>query len=156
MPENIVIKKADIYDWEPVVNLAWRTFLRFEAEEYGKEGTKSFQDFLEAPMLQRMFLLGDYVVFAAMDGEKHVGVISLRNRKHISLLFVDEKYHKNGIGRMLIEQVQSFVKAEYGENSITVNAAPYALGFYHKLGFVDVAPQLESEGILYTPMEKLI
>ena len=38
---------------------------------------------------------------------------------------------------------------------MTVNAAPYAVEFYHKLQFVDVAPQLSAEGITYTPMERV-
>ena len=40
-----------------------------------------------------------------------------------------------------------------GGNAFTVNAAPYAVGFYHKIGFEDVAPQLMQDGIRYTPME---
>ena len=37
---------------------------------------------------------------------------------------------------------------------MTVNAAPYALGFYHKLGFWDLAPQQKKEGIIYTSMKR--
>ena len=34
----------------------------------------------------------------------------------------------------------------------TVNAAPYAVGFYHRVGFTDTAEETENTGIRYTPM----
>ena len=59
MTSEIEIVKASIYDWDHVMHLAWRTFLKFEAAEYGDEGTKSFRDFLTSSMLKRMFVLGE-------------------------------------------------------------------------------------------------
>lgn len=152
--DRIQIRQADIYDWDEAVMLAWKTFLRFEAKDYGEEGIKSFRDFLSDSMLRRMFLVGNYPVFIASDGEKQVGMISLRDKKHISLLFVEENHHLQGIGRRLIACTENYIREEYRLSEITVNAAPYALGFYHRLGFKDMAPQLCKEGILYTPMLK--
>ena len=102
---NIKIRQANIYDWDEAIALAWRTFLRFEAKDYGQEGVDSFRDFLSDSLLRRMFLMGDYPVFIALDGDKQTGMISLRNKKHISLLFVEEGHHHRGIGRRLIESM---------------------------------------------------
>lgn len=153
---KVQIRRADIHDWDKAIALAWRTFLKFEAKDYGQEGIDSFRDFLTDAMMHRMFLMGEYPVFVALDGEEHVGMISLRNKKHISLLFVEERYQRRGIGRKLIENLEKYIKMEYMETKITVNAAPYAVGFYHQIGFEDVAPQLSKDGIIYTPMEKRI
>lgn len=153
---NIQIKKASIYDWDGAIELAWRTFLKFEAKDYGEEGIKSFRDFLSDSMLRRMFVKGEYPVFIALDGKHQAGMISLRDKTHISLLFVEEGYHHQGIGRGLIKKLEDYIKREYRGCRITVNAAPYAIGFYHAVGFEDVAPQLSKEGIIYTPMEKRI
>lgn len=153
---TIQIRRANIYDWDEAITLAWRTFLKFEAKEYGQEGVKSFRDFLSDSLLHRMFLKGEYPMFIALDGEKQAGMISLRNKRHISLLFVEEGHHHRGIGRALIECMEKYIRNEYQERTITVNAAPYAIGFYHQIGFEDVAPQLTKDGIIYTPMEKRI
>ena len=153
---NIEIRQANIYDWDEAVALAWRTFLKFEAKDYGQEGVDSFRDFLSDSLLRRMFLTGNYPVFIALDGNEQAGMISLRNKKHISLLFVEEGHQHRGIGRKLIENMEHFIRREYQEEKITVNAAPYAVGFYHQIGFEDVAPQLSKDGIIYTPMEKRI
>ena len=147
------IRRATIADWDKAIALAWETFLKFEAEEYGEEGTKHFRDFLADGMLRRMFIIGEYPMYIALDEDKCVGLISLRNKKHISLLFVDEAYHKRGIATALMEAMKNYVVEEHGGNALTVNAAPYAVGFYHKIGFEDVAPQLMQDGIRYTPME---
>ena len=152
--DTIQIRRANIYDWDEAIALAWKTFLKFEAKDYGQAGIDSFRDFLSDSLLRRMFLTGEYPMFIALDGERQAGMISLRNKKHISLLFVDEGHHHRGIGRRLIENAEEYIRKEYRERKITVNAAPYAVGFYHQIGFEDVAPQLSKDGIIYTPMEK--
>lgn len=151
---NIVVRSAYRDEWDDAMALAWRTFMRFEADDYSTEGIKSFQDFITDTTLYRMFVIGAYQLFCALDGKKLVGMISLRNETHISLLFVDASYHKKGVGRALIEHVGKYVLLEEGFHRLTVNAAPYAVGFYHKLGFHDTDTEKINDGIRYTPMEK--
>ena len=40
-----------------------------------------------------------------------IGVIEIRNGNHIGLLFVDDRYHKNGIAKNLISLAIEKVKA---------------------------------------------
>ena len=93
------------------------------------------------------------LMFVALDRKQIVGILTLRNNSHISLLFVDEKYHRRGIGRALIEYLREYLLSEAGISKVTVNAAPYGVAFYHKLGFQDLRPEEERDGIRYTPME---
>lgn len=153
---EIQIRRANIYDWDKAMALAWRTFLKFVAKDYEREGIDSFRDFLSDALLRRMFLTGEYPMFIALDGGKTAGMVSLRGRKHISLLFVEGQYHRMGIGRRLVERLEEYSRREYGEKKITVNAAPHAVGFYHRVGFEAVAPPLSKDGIIYTPMEKIL
>lgn len=141
-------------DWEPAMKLAWETFLIFEAEEYSKEGIESFRDFISEQWLKNMFLCGQYQMFVALEKEKIVGFITVRNKCHISLLFVDKDYHRKGIGAALIKKMGEYMISEVGVDYMTVDSAPYAVEFYHKLGFWDLAPQQEKQGIIYTSMKK--
>lgn len=143
-------------EWDDAMALAWRTFMRFEAGDYTPEGIESFQNFITDSVLHRMFIMGAYQLFVACENGKVVGMISLRNETHISLLFVDAAYHRHGVGRALIEYVSDYVLNEEGFIRITVNAAPYAVGFYHKLGFRDLGEEQTSDGIRYTPMERVL
>lgn len=148
------IRKARIEDWDDVMAMTWRTFIRFEAKDYTKEGVRSFFDFISDPILQRMFLNDAYPMFVAEDQGKIIGMISLREGTHISLLFVDAAYHRQGVGSSLMQTIWEFIRTEVGKEIVTVNAAPYGVGFYHKLGFKDTGPEEARDGIRYTPMER--
>lgn len=150
LPYEIRFVSSD--EWEAAMELAWKTFLEFEGDVYPPEGVRSFEDFITDSALKKMFIMGAYQVMAAYDGRKMVGMISLRNETHISLLFVDRYYHRRGIGRALILKLSEYVKDEIGKSRITVNASPYGVEFYHRLGFQDVGPQKQQDGIIFTPM----
>ncbi len=154
MSSEVLIRKAQISDWEEAMTLIWKTFLKFEAEDYGPQGIENFRNFISDAMLRRMFIIGEYHMFVAICDEKIVGVISLRDESHISLLFVEETYHRQGIGRRLIDTIGSFSQEEYGKKEITVHAAPYGVEFYEKLGFYKISPLMCSDGIKYTSMKK--
>jgi len=149
--DNICIVRAEASDWEPAMELAWKTFLRFEAGDYSKEGTDNFLNFISDEKLFKMFLEGSYVLYVAKENEKIVGLVSLRAGNHISLLFVDETYHRQGIGRELLISIQKSIKSD-GVVKMTVNAAPFAIGFYERVGFMKVGSMLETDGIIYQPM----
>jgi len=139
-------------EWEDAMALAWKTFLEFEGDVYPPEGVRNFEDFITDSGLKKMFLRGVYQMMAAYDGEKLVGIISMRNEKHISLLFVDRNYHRRGIGRALVTALAAYVRQEMGHKQLTVNASPYGVEFYHRLGFFDLGPQKQQDGIIFTPM----
>ncbi len=150
------IRTAHRDEWEDAMALAWRTFLRFEAQDYPPEGVRNFERFVSDQTIYRMFIIGSYHLFVAYAGTKLVGMITLRDDSHISLLFVDEKYHRQGIGRALVQCVSDFLVSESRASRMTVNASPYGVEFYHKLGFRDVRPQEQKDGIIYTPMELVL
>ena len=118
-------------DWDGAMKLAWDTFAKFNAPDYSDEGIENFDKFVHDDMLRKMFLAGHYQLFVAMDGTKYAGMLSLREKKHISLLFVDEYYHRHGVASALLAYVCRYALYEEGVDRVTVNAAPYATGFYH-------------------------
>lgn len=147
------IRFATRDEWEEAMGLAWKTFLEFEAPDYTPAGVKSFEDFITDTDLRRMFVMGAYQLMVALDRDKLVGIVSLRSESHISLLFVDRDYHRHGIGSALVQKMADYVRDELGGKRMTVNAAPYAEAFYHKVGFRDIGPRQQQDGIIYTPME---
>ena len=146
-------RKAQPDDWENAMELAFRTFLKYEAKEYGPEGIRNFAEFVTDESLKKMFLQGNYLMFVAVEGEKIIGLISLRSGNHISLLFVDDKYHRRGVGTALVKYLQSYMLFYTKQERLTVNAAPYGIPFYHRIGFKDTGLETKKDGIIYTPME---
>ena len=150
-----VIRWAKAEEWAPAMKMIWKTFLKFEGEDYTSEGIKNFFDFITDDDLYAAFLKGNYQLLVALNGEQIIGAASLRCCNHLSLLFVDEEYHYRGIGRALMERLCQYLKEEVGERYMSLKAAPYAVNFYRKLGFRAVAPEEEISGISVTAMEKI-
>ncbi|MCR5503690.1 MAG: GNAT family N-acetyltransferase [Lachnospiraceae bacterium] len=135
------------------MSLCYQTFLRFDAAAYTDEGIENFREFVSDHSLKRMFDAGSYQVIGAFEKGRLVGVISLRNNSHISLLFVDSDHHRRGIGTELVYALASYVREKLHETALTVNAAPYAVGFYHRIGFYDLGGVVTQDGITFTPMK---
>ena len=148
----MLVRKAEKDEWEEAMALAWRVFQKFDAKDYTEEGIESFLNFISDNGLYKMFLSNEYKLFVAESGGKIVGVSSLRMRNHISLLFVEPQYHHQGIATALLKEVFKHTRTK-GMFKMTVNSSPYAVQFYHKLGFVNTDHEICADGIRYTPME---
>lgn len=154
--DSFIVRAVYRNEWDTAMEIAWRTFLKFEAPDYPQEGIRSFYDFVKDETLHRMFLAGNYQMFGAFIGKQMIGMISMRGEGHISLLFVDKRYHRRGVGRALIQHLETYLLSEMGIGKMTVNASPYGEAFYQKLGFQDIGPKTQQDGIIYTPMELIL
>ena len=143
--------------WDDATELAFRVFLKYEAKEYGEKGTDSFMKFLTSPSLEKLFKADKYIVYIAMKGNDIIGVASVRSGNHLSLLFVDEDYHRQGVASNLIKTVQDYLLRETDYQTLTVHSSPYGIPFYERMGFKATDDQITAEdGIIYTPMEMYI
>ena len=149
------IRWARVDEWAPAMKMIWKTFMKFEGDVYTEEGIQNFFDFISDDVLYQAFLKGNYQMMVAVDRGKVIGAGSIRNRNHLSLLFVDEEYHHRGIGAAIMNKLCHYLEVEEGERFMSLKAAPYAVGFYRKIGFRQVAPEEEYSGIRVTPMEKI-
>ncbi|MCR5357364.1 MAG: GNAT family N-acetyltransferase [Lachnospiraceae bacterium] len=140
------------HEWDSAMQLAWDTFLIFEAPEYSLKGVHSFKSFVRDPLLKRMYTYGEYVAIGAFADRRIVGILGVRNANHVSLLFVDKDYQLKGIARALLNRYFRDARTA-GITYVTVNSSPYAVGFYHRIGFFDLSGEVEKDGIRYTPMK---
>lgn len=143
-------------EWNQTMDLIWRTFMKYEANDYTQEGIDQFNDFLFDGQLHSWYLHGAYEVLVALDQGQVIGEISVRKGNYISLLFVDERYHRQGVGSALMMRMAEYLKNQKSQVFMTVKAAPYAVDFYRKLGFHSTGPEICIAGIRVTPMEKFL
>lgn len=156
LKEAYEIRWAKVEDWQQTMDMVWRTFMEFEASDYTEEGIANFHDFISNGKIYQMFEKGSYPMLVACAKERVIGQISVRNRNHLSLLFVEKQFHRQGIGRALLDRMAEYLKKECGEAFMSVMAAPYAVGFYRKCGFHVYGPEKEYAGIRVMPMEKFL
>ncbi len=149
------IRWAHADEWTSAMKMIWKTFLEYEGSDYTREGIKNFFDFITDDDLYESFLRGEYQMMVALADGEIIGAGSLRNRNHLSLLFVDERFHRMGVGSAILDRLCHYLKTEAGEHRMSLEAAPYAVNFYRKQGFRQVKPEMEYSGIRVTAMEKL-
>ena len=126
---------------DKALDLVLKVFMEFEAPDYSPEGVRN----------------GTFKTFITTTDDNIVGVMTLRNETHITLAFVQKDYHNQGIGKALFEHVLHEISATNNSAStITVNASPYAVGFYEKLGFTATSEEQEKHGIRFVPMKYTI
>lgn len=134
---------------EPCRSLVRSVFDRFEAPDYSREGAASFYSFLDS--VPEQFSSGALKIWAALREDRLIGVLAMRDGRHICLLFVDPGFHRQGIARSLVQTAAAFAR-ESGQEQLTVNSSPYAVPAYHRLGFSDLGPEQTADGIRFTPM----
>ena len=150
---ELTIRKGYASDWDTAMELVWSTFVKFNAADYSTKGQDNFKKFLSDPQLYQQYAIGNYELLTAFYGSKMVGMLLLRESRHISLLFVDGDYHGKGIGHGLIECAAKYVKKKGRRFKMSVNASRYAVPFYKHEGFIEAKIEQFEDGIRYLPME---
>lgn len=150
---NYIIKKVGYEHLDKAFSLIWNTFLEFVAPNYSEEGINFFRvNFIESKDFRDCFKNSKQIMYGAYSKEKLIGVISISNSNNISCVFVDKNHHREGIATALLTRIISEL-AKNHVKKISLNASPYAVPFYHSIGFKDLDCEQNFHGILYTPME---
>ncbi len=81
----------------------------------------------------------DRVAFVAKDKDTFVGAVTahvLWGTLHIRHMFIETKYRRQGLGKLLMEKALEFGKARGCSVAFVDTMSFQALGFYQRLGFV--------------------
>ena len=139
------LRRLQQTEYASALELAWKVFLEYEAPDYDEQGVKEFNKSIHDPQY-----VGQLQCYAAFHDGQVVGMIATRNEgNHIALFFVRSDFQRKGIGRSLFE----LAAGDNVSGRITVNAAPFALKIYQKLGFRAVEEEQTVSGLTFTPME---
>lgn len=153
-----MIKIIEQNDLQKALELVNKVFSEFVAVEYSEKGQKTFRDYLEHKYDETAadLISGHKKMWGYYFDNEIAGVISTRDVSHISLLFVDKKYHRKGIAKALFSEVLTELEQNPDVKKITVNSSPYAVEVYKKLGFNQTGEKQERDGIIFVPMEYII
>ncbi len=135
-----------------VMEVVHSTFDAFVAPAYSEEGVKTFRDFANEDALRERCNSGAFV-FTARNEDALVGVIEVRQCRHVSLFFVDSAFQGRGVGRQLLAlSLEECRKRNREVREITVNASPNAVEAYRKMGFFPQKEEQQLSGIRFVPM----
>ncbi|MBC7960525.1 MAG: GNAT family N-acetyltransferase [Vallitaleaceae bacterium] len=130
-----------------VENLVKQVFNEYIAADYSEVAVMDFNLFCTSENIQSRIIQQNHQVFVAKNQEQVVGVIETRDESHICMLFVHKQYQRKGIAKALL-----LMAFPYTNREITVNASPFAVIIYQKLGFTKITEEIVRNGITYIPM----
>lgn len=144
----MIVRKMEEKDLEAVSAICLASFIQSVAETLSEEGVSTFSKIAATESFcERM--QGDNLMLVAEIDSKVVGVIELKEGRHVAMLFVSPDSQKKGVGRKLLSAA-----LECARNSIvTVSASLSSVPAYEKYGFKCKGTTGESAGLIYQPME---
>ena len=149
---NYIIRQATPDDVLPALDLALRVFNEFEAPVFEPGAAAKFRaDCTDNGEYIENYKTGRHMMFIAVNSVKIIGIVNERGNGHISMLFVDGEFHRQGIATKLMERIVCELKLQ-GFGKITVNSSPYGLPFYHNFGFLPADTEQRKDGFIFTPM----
>ncbi|MCM1245888.1 MAG: GNAT family N-acetyltransferase [Roseburia sp.] len=135
------------------LELVWQVFEECDAKDYEEMGRKTFRHFIGQENMEEMMRSGEMVFFGAYESNRLIGVIAMRSGFHISLLFVDKPYQRQGVAKRLVRRAAVYCMENTPElKYITVNSSPAGRAAYAAMGFEALSPEQKKEGMRYTPM----
>lgn len=135
------------------LELVWQVFEECDAKDYEEMGRKTFRHFIGQENMEEMMRSGEMVFFGAYESNRLIGVIAMRSGFHISLLFVDKPYQRQGVAKRLVRRAAVYCMENNPElKYITVNSSPAGRAAYAAMGFEALSPEQKKEGMRYTPM----
>ena len=147
------IKPLNASDLAEAVDLIRRVFMEFVAPDCSPRGVEEFETFIELKSLRDKLSRSEIIFWGAYDrGGNLAGTIAGQSPGHIKYLFVEKRYHRQGIAQALLDMLRNHFHA-LGGRTLTVNSSPYAMEVYKKIGFRAVGPEKIVNGIKFTPMK---
>ncbi len=155
---TIEISKAVPEDAEGITTVLYKTWLAtYPNEEAGitvEDIEESYKDAFSPEKIQQQqekiaHSPESVHRFVAKDGEKVVGVTTLNiteHANHLKTLYILPEYQKQGIGKMLWEQILPILDSSKDTILEVTVYNTNAIEFYKKLGFIDTGKVSVYEG----------
>lgn len=135
MTDSITYRMMYYEELNGVSSMIMQIFDEHIAPLVSYKGRLSFGQYILAAAMEKR-LNREHFVIVAVAEEQIVGMIEMREYKHIALLFVETAYQGQGIAKQLIaEALASCLQHNRTLEEITVNASINACAFYEKQGF---------------------
>lgn len=136
----IEIKEYDNKYAQEMSNIIIQNLLKVNSKDYGLEFVKkSVKDFTHEEIKKNFPKRTK--VFVALENDKVVGTAGLDKSWYnddaeywILTVFVDIAHHKQGIGKMLIQEIEKYAH-EINAKKLIIPASITGCEFYHKLGY---------------------
>ena len=156
MGHSVNYRQMQLGEENQVIALVSRVFYQFVAPLYSDEGVREFMKYIKASTLAERIQGNNFVLIAELHNEI-IGIIEIRENRHIALFFVAPEHQRKGIGRELLNKaVHECIAGDPKLTKITVNSSPNAVSAYRTLGFIERDKEKTSNGIRFVKMSRKV
>jgi len=139
-------------DAEAASQLAQESFAEFVAADWTPEACERFHAH-STPDVLRQSLQSSSFTAGAFVGASMVGFILMPQPSFVRMLFVKRGAMRQGIGGQLWESARTHTALSFPKvATVELNASPYAIAFYRRIGFVAISAEYLREGSRATRM----
>ncbi|MDR7193541.1 GNAT family N-acetyltransferase [Luteimonas terrae] len=144
---QVSIRPLALADIEAVSALCLDAFSQSIAPTLKAEGVATFAAIASAPAFAARMQDDNRMLVFETDATV-VGMIELKQGRHIAMLFVSPHAQRAGIGHRLIEAALRHARTD----PVTVSASLPSVPAYLRYGFERAGATAESAGLIYQPM----
>ncbi|WP_415898182.1 GNAT family N-acetyltransferase [Neptuniibacter sp. QD57_21] len=148
----MIIREMKESDTEGVSQVCLDAFFDSVAGSLSDEGIATFAAISSADAFAERMKEDNRMLVAEDNNGEILGVIELKEGRHIAMLFVTPSQQKGGIGRRLLTAVLKYARSEI----VTVSASLPSVPAYRKYGFELKGEVGELSGLVYQPMVLMI
>ncbi|WP_415891497.1 GNAT family N-acetyltransferase [Neptuniibacter sp. PT8_73] len=145
----MIIREMKEGDIEGVSQVCLDAFSDSVAGSLSDEGIATFTAISSADAFAERMKADNHMLVAEGNNGEIVGVVELKEGRHIAMLFVIPSQQRGGIGRGLLTAVLKFARLE----TVTVSASLPSVPAYQKYGFKLKGDVGELSGLVYQSME---
>jgi len=143
------MKESDI---EGVSQVCLGAFSDSVARSLSDEGIATFASIASPNAFSERMKADNHMIVAEGKNGEILGVVELKEGRHIAMLFVTPSQQKGGIGRRLLTAVLKYARSEI----VTVSASLPSVPAYQKYGFKLNGDVGELSGLVYQPMKIMV
>ena len=155
MAASVTVRPAVVADAENISRLI-HSQLHHRMPEPTGPAPDSFLQRFSPPFLEGCIGGVSHRYLVALAEDRLVGVLGVRENRHLLHLFVAELFQRQGIARRLWDRARSDVLAVEAEVEMTVRSSVYAVPVYRRFGFEVSGPRVDAEGVSWVPMRQVI
>jgi len=153
--QQITIRKAKVTDSTEISSLISRNAQSLLSDDFEDDGLAFFLNAVSERSI-RDYMEQGFRYLVALERHEIVGVIAIKDYRHMFHLFVDKAYHKKGIAKLLWDTISRDSIEQEKIDKFTLNSTSYALPVYRRWGFNIAGERQTMHGISFTPMVLIV
>lgn len=147
-----MIREIEYEELKAASDVLWKSFYHAEKNNHSMAGMECFRDMTDSVSLAMNTFDGNIVLYGCFENDLLLAVGALKEKKHVLMLYVLPEHQNRGIGKKLLQ----FMESECFTPCISLNASDCAIPFYEHNGYLICGKRSIAEGLISTPMKKSV